>query len=147
MITRRDVLTAACGLLACTVPARAGLPAMTVYRDPGCGCCHKWAMGLQADGFLITMIDDPDRAARQKSAGISAELGGCHTAFVEGYVIEGHVPSDDIIRLLKEKPKALGLAVPGMPMGSPGMETNGPKDAYDVMLVLAEGPAQVYASH
>ena len=93
------------------------------------------------------MTDDPELDKRRAQAGVPAELAGCHTAFLGAYVIEGHVPSEDIVRLLKEKPQALGLAVAGMPMGSPGMETSGPKDTYDVMLFTADGKSMVYASH
>lgn len=147
-LNRRKILIAAAALLPFPAAARsAGLPEMKVYRDPGCGCCHKWVMGLQADGFIISMEDDPDRAARRGAAGMPPEMGGCHTGFIAGYVIEGHVPSEDIVRLVREKPTAIGLAVPGMPMGSPGMETSGPADSYDVMLVKADGPAVVFASH
>jgi hypothetical protein len=100
-------------------------PEIKVYRDPGCGCCEKWAMGLQADGFIVSMTDDPELDNRRKKAGVPPELAGCHIAFLGDYVIEGHVPSEDIVRLIKEKPQALGLAVAGMPLGSPGMETGG----------------------
>lgn len=134
--------------LAATVPASAGgLPELTVYRNPGCGCCHKWAMGLQADGFLTTLIDDPELDKRRAQAGVPPQLAGCHTAVLGDFIIEGHVPSEDIVRFLKEKPQARGLAVAGMPLGSPGMETNGPKDAYDVMLFTSDGKWQVFARH
>lgn len=104
-------------------------------------------MGLQADGFIVTVIDDPALEQRRAEAGVPPQLAGCHTAFLGDYVIEGHVPSEDIVRLLKEKPQARGLAVTGMPLGSPGMETNGPKDSYEVMLFTADGKWQVYARH
>jgi hypothetical protein len=143
------------GLAIATIPAfvwprltlAAGLPEITTYRNPGCGCCEKWAMGLQADGFIVKVFDDPALDKRRADAGVPAELAGCHTAFLGDYVIEGHVPSEDIVRFLGEKPAARGLAVAGMPIGSPGMETNGPKDQYDVMLFTADGTSQVYARH
>lgn len=122
-------------------------PEIRAFRNPGCGCCETWALGLQADGFIVTLTDDSELDKRRSLAGVPPELAGCHTAFLGGYVIEGHVPSEDIVRLLKEKPRALGIAVAGMPMGSPGMETDGAKDAYDVMLFTADGKSTVYASH
>jgi hypothetical protein len=150
-MSRRSLLALpSAATLAIAFPAdaiAAGPPEIKAYRNPGCGCCEKWAYGLQADGFIVTMTDDPELDKRRAQAGVPPELAGCHTAFLGDYVIEGHVPSEDIVRLLKEKPRALGLAVAGMPMGSPGMETNGPKDAYDVMLFTADGKSTVYASH
>jgi hypothetical protein len=129
------------------VAQAAVLPEITAYRTPGCGCCEKWAAELQAAGFRVAMNDDPDLDARRAKAGVPPQLAGCHTAFLGEYVIEGHVPAADIIRLLDEKPQALGLAVPGMPMGSPGMEMDGAKDAFDVMLFTRDGRPLVYASH
>jgi hypothetical protein len=122
-------------------------PEIKAFRNPGCGCCEKWAMGLQADGFIVTLTDDPYLDKRRTDAGVPPQLAGCHTAFLEDYVIEGHVPSQDIVRLLKERPDARGLAVAGMPLGSPGMETNGQKDSYDVMLFMADGTSKVFASY
>jgi hypothetical protein len=139
---------AALPILALATPSHAaGLPEMTAYRNPGCGCCEKWAMGLQADGFLVKLIDDPNLDKRRAEAGVPAQIAGCHTAFLGDYIIEGHVPSEDIVRLLKEKPQARGLAVPGMPMGSPGMETTGPKEAFEVLLFTADGQWTVFAKH
>ena len=150
-ISRRSLLAMpGAAVLASALPKNAiatAPPEIKAYRNPGCGCCEKWAMGLQADGFAVTLTDDPDLDKRRAQAGVPPELAGCHTAFFGDYVIEGHVPSEAIVRLLKEKPQALGLAVAGMPMGSPGMETDGPKDAYAVMLFTADGKSTVYASH
>jgi hypothetical protein len=150
-MTRRGLLAVpGATFLMCTgsqTVSAAPPPELIVYRDPDCDCCQKWAFGLQADGFVVTLVGDPDLAKRRSEAGVPPELAGCHTAYVGSYIIEGHVPSDDIVRLLKEKPEALGLAVPGMPLGSPGMETNGPKDAYNVMLFTADGTSKVFASH
>lgn len=120
---------------------------LTVYRNPGCGCCEKWAANLRASGFQVDLIDDPDLSARRAKAGVPAQLAGCHTGLMGDYVIEGHVPAEDIARFLKEKPRALGLAVGGMPLGSPGMEMNGEKEPYDVMLFTADGKWRVFASH
>ena len=111
---------------------------MTVYKTATCGCCGKWVEHVRAAGFKVKVVEVPSTAAARMSAGIKEKYGSCHTAKVGTYWIEGHVPAADIQRLLKEKPDAKGLAVPGMPMGSPGME--GPyKDAYSVLLLTKEG--------
>ena len=120
-----------------------------VWKDPNCGCCQLWVEHLQASGFKVEVRDVGNTAAR-KRLGMPEQLGSCHTASVGGYVIEGHVPAADIHRLLKERPVALGLSVPGMPIGSPGMdgpEYKGRKDAYDVLLVQKDGSSRVYQSY
>lgn len=117
-----------------------------VWKDPNCGCCHLWVEHLQAQGFKVQVRDVGNTAAR-KRLGMPEKLGSCHTATVGGYVIEGHVPAADIRRLLKERPAALGLSVPGMPIGSPGMdgpEYQGRKDAYDVLLVQKDGSTRSF---
>jgi Cu/Ag efflux protein CusF len=117
-----------------------------VWKDPNCGCCHLWVEHLQASGFKVEVRDVGNTAAR-KRLGMPEKLGSCHTAAVGGYVIEGHVPAADIHRLLKERPVALGLSVPGMPIGSPGMdgpEYKGRKDAYDVLLVQKDGSSKSF---
>ena len=115
-----------------------GAADMTVYKTPTCGCCAKWVELVRAAGIKVKVVEVPSTAAARSSAGIKEKYGSCHTGMINGYAIEGHVPVADIQRLLKEKPKAKGLAVPGMPMGSPGME--GPyKDAYSVLLITEEG--------
>ncbi len=117
-----------------------------VWKDPNCGCCHLWVEHLQASGFKVEVRDVGNTAAR-KRLGMPEEFGSCHTATVGGYVIEGHVPAADIHRLLKERPVALGLSVPGMPIGSPGMdgpEYKGRKDAYDVLLVQKDGSTKSF---
>lgn len=127
----------ALGLLAVAL-LNAAPPPMTVYKTPTCGCCAKWVEQLRAAGFKVTVKEVASTAMARKDAGIAEKYGSCHTGVIAGYAIEGHVPVADIQRLLKEKPKARGLAVPGMPMGSPGME--GPyKEAYSVLLVNDEG--------
>ncbi len=119
---------------------------ITVYKTPWCGCCTSWIEHLQRDGFDVRVIEREDLAPVRASLGVSDALASCHTAKVAGYAIEGHVPAAEIRRLLKERPGAAGLAVPGMPMGSPGMETPNPPDAYDV--ILFDGEAQsVFASY
>jgi hypothetical protein len=108
-----------------------------VYKSPTCGCCSKWVDHLRDHGFTVHTHDVGNQEARAE-AGISPTLGSCHTATVNGYAIEGHVPADDIKRLLKERPRAVGLAVPDMPHGSPGMET-GRNDPYNVLLIRKRG--------
>jgi hypothetical protein len=120
-----------------------------VWKDPNCGCCHLWVEHLQTHGFKVNVRDVGNTAARQR-LGMPEKLGSCHTATVGGYVIEGHVPAPDIRRLLKERPVALGLSVPGMPIGSPGMdgpEYKGRKDAFDVLLVQKDGSAKSFQAY
>ena len=153
-MNRRHLLSAALATLASgilnaqTVPTDKP-PLLQVWKDPNCGCCGDWVKHLQASGFLVQVFDTGNTAAR-KRLGMPDALGSCHTARVGGYVIEGHVPAADILRLLREKPDALGLAVPGMPIGSPGMdgpEYKGRRDAYDVLLVARVGTTRVFQSH
>jgi hypothetical protein len=125
------------------------LPVLQVWKDPNCGCCKDWISYLQRDGFQIQTFDTGNTAVR-KRLGLPDQYGSCHTALIGGYVIEGHVNAREIRRLLTEKPKAIGLSVPGMPVGSPGMD--GPeygtrKDPYDVVLVLPDGSSRVYQSY
>ena len=122
---------------------------MTVWKDPNCGCCADWVRHLEESGFVVSVVDSGNQAKRAE-LGVPAKFGSCHTALVEGYVIEGHVPVADIQRLLKDKPVALGLSVPGMPIGSPGMdgpEYGGRKDPYHVLLMQRDGRAQVFSSY
>jgi hypothetical protein len=130
-----------------TGPARAAtLPHLQVYRDPGCGCCEGWVEHMRAAGFTAGIVDDPGRAERRRSLGVGDEFASCHTAVIDGYVLEGHVPAADIQRLLVEKPEgALGLVVPGMPMGSPGMGSAGPP--FKTLLLMKSGNRQIFASH
>ena len=138
-------------LLAAAAALPAGLMAQTrpqveVWKDPDCGCCKDWVSHLEANGFQVKVHDSGNAQARSR-LGVPEKLGSCHTALIGGYAIEGHVPARDIHRLLKERPKAVGLAVPGMPVGSPGMDGavyGGRKDAYDVLLIQAGGTAKVY---
>lgn len=122
----------------------ATLPTITVYKSPTCGCCAKWVDHVKEHGFTVVTHDTNDLTRVKAMAGVPARLSSCHTAIVDGYVIEGHVPADLIQKLLEERPEVVGLAVPGMPMGSPGME--GPyKEAYDVLLFRRDGTTDVYA--
>jgi hypothetical protein len=120
-----------------------------VWKDASCGCCIDWVAHLEKNGFKATVFETGNTAKRAQ-LGLAEKFGSCHTALIDGYVIEGHVPAADIHRLLKEKPKALGLAVPGMPIGSPGMDGaayGGRKDPFDVVLVKKDGSSQVFKSY
>ncbi len=146
-------LTASASLPALAKPAPAATP-MEVWKDPNCGCCKDWVVLMEQAGFSVTVHDTGNAAVRAK-LGLPVRLGSCHTALVGGYVLEGHVPAADVRKLLAEKPKALGLAVPGMPVGSPGMdgpEYGGRKDPYDTLLVTRKRFGQdvdtrVFVSH
>lgn len=148
---RRALLaTAATFGLASTGLSRAqSLPLIAVWKDPNCGCCKDWIAHLQASQFKVSVQDQGNNAARAQ-LGMPQKYASCHTALVQGYVLEGHVPAREIQRLLREKPKALGLAVPGMPVGSPGMdgpEYNGRRDRYEVLLILKDGSSQVFQTY
>ncbi|QBK05499.1 DUF411 domain-containing protein [Hylemonella gracilis] len=132
--------------------ATAGGPVIEVWKTPTCGCCKDWLRHLEAEGFAVTIheVSDAMKNDYRRRLGLAGSFGSCHTGLVQGYVIEGHVPARDIHRLLRARPAALGLAVPGMPVGSPGMdgpEYGGRKDAYDVLLVQRSGAATVFQSH
>ena len=120
---------------------------VTVWKTPNCGCCKAWVTHLQKNGFSVVVNDVKDTAPIRLKLGMPEKMGSCHTATLGDYVLEGHVPASEIRQLLREKPKAVGLAVPGMPMGSPGMEMGGTRDAYNVMLVLRDGNSRVYKSY
>lgn len=120
--------------------------AMVVYKSPTCGCCSDWVDHMRANGFEVEPMDVPryaELSARKVEQGVPSELEACHTAVVGGYVIEGHVPAEVVARLLREKPDVKGLAVPGMPIGSPGMEGPDPV-AYDVIAFDEDGARTVY---
>jgi len=123
--------------------AAAAAPVINVYKTVTCGCCKAWVEHLQQNGFTVHAHDVEAPAIMRAKFGIPEQYGSCHTGIVNGYAVEGHVPAAVIKRLLKEKPKASGLAVPGMPMGSPGMEGDH-SEAYDVMLIPKKGKATVY---
>jgi hypothetical protein len=120
---------------------------VTVYRSPTCGCCGKWIDHLKQNHFNVKDIVSDDMESIKNKYGVPKEMASCHTAIVDGYVIEGHVPADDINALLKSKPKVVGLAVPGMVTGSPGMEMGGKKDPYDVMSFDKENHFQIFNSY
>ena len=139
------LLAAPLALVFAPSSARAGLPSVKAYRNPGCGCCEKWSGLMKEAGFALTMEDDPNLADLKASLGVPAAIAGCHTSIIGHYIIEGHVPPADVIKFLNEKPDALGLAVPGMPAESPGMEMGGEPEKYDVVLFLAGGVSRIYA--
>ena len=122
-------------------------PVIDVYKSPTCGCCNKWIDHLKVNGFSVRSHDTDNVAQHKARLGVPRGYGSCHTAEVDGYVIEGHVPAREIKRLLKEKPRARGLVVPAMPVGSPGMEADGRKDPYNVFLVNRDGPVRTYAQY
>ena len=126
--------------------AMAANPVITVYKDPSCGCCAKWVKHLSANGFVTMVHDSSDMDAIKKNMRVPTDLQSCHTAQVDRYVIEGHVPAADIKKLLASKEAVQGLAAPGMPMGSPGME-GGPADHYDVIAFSTNGTKRVFAKH
>lgn len=121
---------------------------ITMYKNQGCMCCAKWATYLEENGFEVEQVASPNMQAIKMENDVPYDMGSCHTAIVGDYVVEGHVPAEDIKNLLEEKPEAKGIAVPGMPIGSPGMERPGtPAEAYKVYLFSEDGSRQVYSQH
>lgn len=148
---RRLLLAAAATVLPTFGAAQAAPKAQLaeVWKAPTCGCCGDWIKHLEANAFQVRVHDNGNTDARAK-LGMPIKYGSCHTALIGGYAIEGHVPAREIHRLLKERPQAVGLAAPGMPVGSPGMDTpayGGRKDPYDVLLVRKDGSATVYQAY
>ncbi|KIC36921.1 DUF411 domain-containing protein [Leisingera sp. ANG-M7] len=147
---RRSLLLAAAALPLASLPGfAAAAETIRIMKSPSCGCCTAWADHLAAAGFQteVRNVADEDLWAMKDRLGVSGDLSSCHTAMAGPYVIEGHVPAGDIQRLLAEQPKALGLSVPGMPIGSPGMEMGDEREAFDTLLILADGTTEVFASH
>jgi len=128
-----------------TLPAFAA--EVTVYKSATCDCCNKWIEHMRANGFSVEALNVADSVPYKKANRVPPALGACHTATVDGYVIEGHVPANDIHRLLRERPKILGLAVPGMPVGSPGMEQGSQTERYEVLSFDGAGNTAGYARH
>lgn len=141
------------GLLVSVTSVRAAAaagshPVVTVYRSPACGCCKGWADHLGKAGFATILIELDDLAETKRRAGVPAAFEACHTALVEGYFLEGHVPAADVRRLLAERPRARGLAVPGMPVGSPGMEVAGiAAERFETLLIGLDGSPRTFASN
>ncbi|HVZ16693.1 MAG TPA: DUF411 domain-containing protein [Terriglobales bacterium] len=132
--------------LAASIRLKAAGPQVQVYKTPTCSCCGKWVQHLRNNGFEVSVQDVADTTPYRRRYGVPETLGSCHTAVVEGYAIEGHVPASEIQRLLRERPKAKGLAVAGMPVGSPGMESTR-SAAFSVMIFDAENHASVYQKY
>jgi hypothetical protein len=144
-MTRKLRLALATGLM--LVGTAANAATMTVLKSASCGCCAKWVEHVQKAGFAVKVVNVDDIMSAKTKAGVPIKLASCHTTMVGGYVVEGHVPAADIKRLLAMKPKAKGIAVAGMPMGSPGMEHGDHKEAYQTILFTADGKTQVFARH
>lgn len=128
-------------------PLNPGLPSVEVFKNPNCGCCGAWVEHMKAAGFAVKVNEVADTAVVRRKQGLADRYGSCHTALVGGYLLEGHVPAREVKRLLATRPAALGLAVPGMPVGSPGMEVDDQQDAYQVLLVDRQGRSTVFASY
>lgn len=149
-MNRRTALAGALASCAAAIPAgllAAPMPAVTatVYLSPTCGCCKAWVSHLRSAGYATEILEVADIDRSKTALGVPMRLRSCHTAMISGYFIEGHVSADDIDRLLREKPVALGLAVPGMPVGSPGMEAPGvTPERYDTLLVLKNGATKIW---
>ncbi|HYC97984.1 DUF411 domain-containing protein [Brevundimonas sp.] len=149
-ISRRLLIASGVALgLGGTAAAQArGSRALAVYKSPTCACCEGWIAHMREAGFTAAVHITSDLRALRQSRGLPDALASCHTGVIDGYLVEGHVPAADVIRLLAERPDALGLTAPGMPPGSPGMETpDGRKQPFDTLLVLRSGQTRVFARH
>jgi hypothetical protein len=147
--SRRFVLLALAAAPFCAWAQKPSRTPIEVWKDPGCGCCEDWVRHLEANGFAVKLNESGNDAMRAK-LGVPQRLGSCHTGLVDSYAVVGHVPAADIRRLLRERPVAIGLAAPGMPVGAPGMDGpayGGRRDPYEVLLVTANGQARLYAAH
>jgi hypothetical protein len=142
-----EALAAVAGLTTLPLRAAPSLPAVKVFKNPSCGCCGAWVEHLRSAAFVVEVFAVEDTTAARKRLGMPDTFGSCHTASVGGYVLEGHVPALEVKRLLALRPAAIGLAVPSMPPGSPGMEANGREDPYDVLLIDKAGHSSVFASY
>jgi hypothetical protein len=134
------------GWMLFSTPSPAKAQTITVHKTPWCGCCTEWVGHLRDNGFHVVVKEEEDLSPVRAELGVPDRLMSCHTGEIDGYAIEGHVPAAEIIRLLKERPKATGLSVPGMPQGSPGMETSSPPDTYDVV-IFSPDKTGTYASY
>ena len=155
MLSRRSFVGQAAGLglalaggksLWAAVPRRGANPTMTIYMSPTCGCCAKWVDHVKAAGFKTVVHEEEDMDTVKQSLGVPSQVRSCHTAQVDQYLIEGHVPAEDIKQLMDQQPKAAGLAAPGMPASSPGMAVAGePHEPFDVVLFQRDGSSEVFS--
>jgi hypothetical protein len=150
-VTRRHLLSGCAGIAvgSLTLASLAAIPAnrLQVYKNASCGCCGAWVTHMKTAGFDVSVTEVDDTVAVRKRFGMPDRFGSCHTATIEGYVLEGHVPAFEVKRLLAAKPDAIGLAVPSMPPGSPGMEMGSRKDPFQVLLIDPAGRHSVFASY
>jgi hypothetical protein len=146
-MTLRKSLFGAIAFAALSLGSAAHAASMTMFKSPSCGCCGKWVEHVEKHGFTVKTVPTADMQAVKQRLKVPASLASCHTTVVGGYVVEGHVPASDIKRLLATKPKARGIAVAGMPMGSPGMEHGNHREPYATMLMGRDGKATVFARH
>ena len=136
------------GAAVAPAPIATGMPAITVYSDPSCKCCLRWIRHLQDAGFHVQHVSDPEMARRKDALGIPSNKRSCHTAVIGGYVVEGHVPAADIVRMVKSRQSIKGLVLPGMPSGAPGMEPAfGSGEAYTVEALRADGSSAAFSAH
>ena len=145
----RSLVTGIAGALALSLTGAAHAAAMTVYKTATCGCCGAWVTHVREAGFDVTVreVTQAELYERKRELGLDRALAACHTALVGGYIVEGHVPAGDIRRLLAERPDIAGIAVPGMPLGSPGMEYGDRQDPYNVIAFREDGAMRVFARH
>jgi hypothetical protein len=150
-MNRREFIVAgvAAAGLAGVVHAQSPSPRIEVYKSPTCGCCSAWIEHMEGAGFVVNArnLEQDVLYALKARSGITPELASCHTAIVDGYIVEGHVPAADVERLLSERPEAIGLSVPDMPIGSPGMEMANQQEAFDTLLILGDGSTVVFQRH
>lgn len=148
-MNRRHFMLTALGTALVTRPSLAAGVKLEVFKSPTCGCCSAWIAHMSDAGFDVSArdIDDDMLWSLKARSGITPDLASCHTAFIDTYVIEGHVPASDVQRLLKERPDAVGLTVPGMPIGSPGMEMGDEREPFDTLLVLGGGASEIFERH
>jgi hypothetical protein len=148
-LSRRLLLASAVGVVFSGAAQAQSRPdrTLTVYKSPTCACCDGWIAHMRQAGFTTTVRVTSDVRAVRLARGLPDALASCHTGVIGGYAVEGHVPAADVVRLLAERPEAVGIAVPGMPLGSPGMEAGGRREPFDTVLVLRSGATRVFARH
>jgi hypothetical protein len=148
-MNRRAFLVASAAATGLAGRASAQTARLEIYKSPTCRCCSAWIEHMERAGFVVDArnVDQDALYAFKAQSGITPELSSCHTALIDGHVVEGHVPAGDVERLLAERPDALGLTVPGMPLGSPGMEMGNQRDAFDTLLLLQDGSTEIFERH